>query len=1180
LINGRFTLVVKTEILLIRNTFILLLFCAISCSVGLTTVHAQQNIFRKQSVQINTPNVDSLYFIGFWVDQSSVQFKSDSDSDSDSIQYASGEIDYLYLPEKGTIQFSTLPSDVQNEVLTIEFRRKPFYFPVAISQEYPVVPDSAIQKSKLEAFQVTGITSRDLFGDSDIRKSGSLTRGFTVGSNQDVSLQSGLRLDLQGNVTDDVEILATLTDESIPIQPDGTTQNLQEFDRVYIELTTPEDQLKMGDIDIALNQSQFVRVERRLQGIVAETDRLGGTYLASAAVSRGEFSSTDFEGRDGFQGPYRLTGKNGEEFIIVVAGTEKVFLNGTLLTRGETNDYIIDYGLGEVIFTDNTIISDNDRIRVEFQYLSDNFSTTFIAADAQLDSILTPGLSFGISYARESDNSSTLGQLVLSDSEIEQLEQAGDDPLGATSSGVRIATNIEETEVVYEAVDTVLNGQTGRYYQVSEDRSGTLYRIRFSRGGERSYERVATARNGIVYRFVGVGQGVYDTLRTLPKPETMQMFSTKARYKTQLGLSVESELAMSHYDENSFSNKDNDDNADIGYAFNIDGAWNTRLGEITSTYRHRFTGEHFAYFDVPEVADFERKWSLSDNNYGEQRIQEAVTSLRWNADSEAEVFGGIANRTNENALRAGYSVDKNDNKLINIISSANLSESENENSALKNNWVWMDHEINHRFFLSDWTITPFLKAEIEEKKEQLEDSLLTNSFKRSRTGGGMRTGLGSLVQLQYQYLYRVQENPDVNKLEKSSKSLIHNASANIKTEQYSSEHKVSWLEKDATERFQSLGRATDQTAIYVTSHHRYQDEQNRFSGGVEYDVNTDQKALLQETYIDVGPELGQFVWDDFNDDGIAQVDEFVLERTPNEGTYVRQYIPSEELIPSVSASFRVQTRINTDRWIDDENQTVLRWLRLFRLNTTLDVKENSTTDNLSDVYLLNLSSFRNDSTTLNGRLFWRTEARLFPNEPFYDVRLSYTTIDSKQRQAFGLNTLREDNYATEVQYRIARRYRLNGSLDFNNKTNTNSEIENRNYDITSFKVEPELQISWSRELQTGVSGSYQFKTDKYELRDSEARLAKLTVDMRGFYKKDWQFYARASSKFVTLRGETNSFTNFELTEGSGEGLNWEWSAQLNYRVSELIQSSISYDGRTITGRESVNTIRFVVKAVF
>jgi len=72
-----------------------------------------------------------------------------------------------------------------------------------------------------------GFSSESIFG-SGMEKSGTIVRGFTVGTTKDFTLNSGLRLQLSGRLSDDIEVVAALTDENTPIQPEGNTERLEE----------------------------------------------------------------------------------------------------------------------------------------------------------------------------------------------------------------------------------------------------------------------------------------------------------------------------------------------------------------------------------------------------------------------------------------------------------------------------------------------------------------------------------------------------------------------------------------------------------------------------------------------------------------------------------------------------------------------------------------------------------------------------------------------------------------------------------------------------------------------------------------------------------------------------------------------------------------------------------------
>ena len=99
----------------------------------------------------------------------------------------------------------------------------------------------------------------------------------------------------------------------------------------------------------------------------------------AAGVAKGKFATIEVPPIENVQGPYRLSGPNGEQFIIVLANSERVYLDGRLQTRGFDADYTIDYNLAEVTFTPRHLITRNSRIRIDFEYSDLNYARSLFA---------------------------------------------------------------------------------------------------------------------------------------------------------------------------------------------------------------------------------------------------------------------------------------------------------------------------------------------------------------------------------------------------------------------------------------------------------------------------------------------------------------------------------------------------------------------------------------------------------------------------------------------------------------------------------------------------------------------------------------------------------------------------------------------------------------------------------
>ena len=172
-----------------------------------------------------------------------------------------------------------------------------------------------------------------------LQTSGFITRGVTTGNNQNAVTNATLDLTLSGKLSDKVGIRANIFDTNFPLQQEGYSQNITDFDRIFIELYNKNWNIRGGDLNLSNKSTYFLNFEKQVSGL-----EVGAKYgkdlnaKFSGAIVRGRFSVFDFVGSEGNQGPYKIYGTNNESAIIMVEGSERVFVNGVVIEKGENKD--------------------------------------------------------------------------------------------------------------------------------------------------------------------------------------------------------------------------------------------------------------------------------------------------------------------------------------------------------------------------------------------------------------------------------------------------------------------------------------------------------------------------------------------------------------------------------------------------------------------------------------------------------------------------------------------------------------------------------------------------------------------------------------------------------------------------------------------------------------------------
>jgi len=200
--------------------------------------------------------------------------------------------------------------------------------------------------------------------ENGLQTKGSKSFQTSIG-NGGADIQQELRLSMQGEAADGVFVDAYLVDLGRPAGTEITT-TLRETDAAYIGIETKRVKLELGDLNYEINRNALFGFRRQTLGAGGKLKGDNSEVSAIYGTDRTERQSITFYGRPSQQKGYLLFSDSA--FGLIAPQTEKVYLNGVLLTSGK--DYEINYAGGVLDFLGRIIPGPEDEIRVEYDSYS------------------------------------------------------------------------------------------------------------------------------------------------------------------------------------------------------------------------------------------------------------------------------------------------------------------------------------------------------------------------------------------------------------------------------------------------------------------------------------------------------------------------------------------------------------------------------------------------------------------------------------------------------------------------------------------------------------------------------------------------------------------------------------------------------------------------------------------
>lgn len=1086
---------------------------------------------------------------------------------------------YRLDPVHAKLYFITPPDA---NTFTISYERMPLDFSMTYNHKSSdlIISDTV---SNFEPFVYSVSSSKpadDLFGSSKLNKQGSISRGVTVGNAQSLSLQSTLNLQLDGQIAPNLYMKGSISDDNVPFQPEGNTQKLQEFDQVYLKVYNDHFAVIGGDFWLYKPSGYFLNYTKRTQGVSLEAYHpitIGlqdgkANHKVSGAFSKGKFSRNIVQGIEGNQGPYKLKGAENETYIVVLAGTEKVYVDGRLLTRGQEFDYVIDYNTAEITFTANQLITKDKRIIVEFQYSDLNYARSLFAYNADFK---TEKSHTWINFYSEQDAKNQTIQQNLTDDKRAILSDVGDSLLAAYSNSID-SVGFYDSRVLYSLIDS-LSYDSVLVFTVNPDSAYYQASFLYVGPGKGDYIFDRFTANGKVYKWVmpigGIPQGDYAPIQLLIAPQRKQMYVVGSSYQFNEHLQSSVELALSDFDKNTFSPINNEDNR--GYAVKWKWKSNHAISErwqLQSNANFEFTDRNFQPIQWFRDVEFDRDWNVRNQPYtGHQFLSSAGLKLIGkNSGGIGYDFENFTWGTSYVGYRNNLDITLR-KKGFNYLADASLLTSE----GLEKTFY-----MRHNQSLSQ--NTRFVKIGFEDIHEWNEktpsgaDYLAATSYRfydwkvSLSTPDSMQNKFGIYYRERYDWF------SDSTRLNQATRAqniglesdLGRNANSNLRIT-------LNYRLLDVLDT--TLFTGQPENTLLGRLEHMARLWKGVVLATTFYEVGSGLELKREFIYLEVNPGQGTYTWIDYNADGIKDLGEFEIAVFTDQGNYIRVFIPTNTYVRTYSNQFSTSLILSPEKiWNSSKgfkkfvsrfsNQTI------YKINRKTNYEENLKALN-PFLYSIADTSLVAMSTSFRNTFYFNKTSSVF------GATYSYQENGSKILLSNGFDSRLHTFHDLRLRWNISKVYNLRVNGLIGRKKSASDYTTGRDYAIDYFEIEPAFSYQPGTAFRIGITGKYTEKSNQSTLQET-AILRNIGLELRLNQAQKGSFSGQLNFIVITYNGSTNSALAFEMLEGLKPGNNVTWGLSYQRKVAQNLQLNFTYNGRKSENNNAIHSGGMELRAFF
>jgi len=341
-----------------------------------------------------------------------------------------------------------------------------------------------------------------------------------------------------------------------------------------------------------------------------------------------------------------------------------------------------------------------------------------------------------------------------------------------------------------------------------------------------------------------------------------------------------------------------------------------------------------------------------------------------------------------------------------------------------------------------------------------------------------------------------------------------------------------------------------------------------------FETNSGSIPQQEFTYLEVPVGQGVYTWNDYNSNGIQELEEFEVAPFVDQAKYIRVYLPNRIYIKTHQNKFSQSLTFNPNQW---QNETGFKKMLSYFYNQTSYIIDRKV-ENKGDNFDLNPFS-KSEENVLGLNSSFRNS--LFFNRGKQSHSVTYTYVQNENKNLLSIGSQEAKNSSNQLQYNhLYRKSWLFGMFAKTIQTSLTSEnYSDKNFEIKGYQLAPKISYLFSKSTSWDLF---------YELQNKKNRMGSYETLLQNRFGTSFSY---TGEKKITMNGEISFYQNkfvgsefssvgFQMLEGLQTGQNLTWRLLLQKNLTNFLDINFNYQGRKSETSQAIHTGSIQLRAYF